>query len=315
MQQNPQQEDPQRGVARSATPRPFTGLVAYPPTPFDASGAVDTATLRELVTRPAEGGADAVAVLGTSGSGVYLDAGERRTVVQHAVRALRGTGVPLHAAVSALSTRDAVAAARDAVDAGADGVLVSPVGYVPLTDEEVVPHVAAVAAAAGVPVCFYNNPTTTRYDVTLPVLRELAASGAMAAVKDTATGPEPWRERLAGYRDAGLPCAVGLSRDVLLLGAGSAADAWHSGVAALLPTAYVRLRAAVVAGDGPGAERWAGFLRPVVEELARLRPITGLHALAAAVGVPAGAPREPLRPAPDEAVRRLRELVAAVPAR
>ncbi|WP_432506762.1 dihydrodipicolinate synthase family protein [Kineococcus arenarius] len=309
MQQNPQQ-DPQGGA-----PRPFTGLVAYPPTPFDASGAVDTAALRELVTRAAAGGADAVAVLGSSGSGVYLDADERRTVVRHAARALRGSGVPLHAAVSALATRDAVSAARDAVDAGAEGVLVSPVGYVPLTDEEVVPHVAAVSAAAGVPVCFYNNPTTTRYDVTLPVLRELAGAGALAAVKDTAAGPEQWRERLAGYRDAGLPCAVGLSRDVLLVGAGSAADAWHSGVAALLPGAYARLRAAVVAGDGPEAERWTGFLRPVVEELARLRPIAGLHALAAALGVPAGAPRAPLRPAPGAAVRRFRELVAAAPAR
>lgn len=300
-------------------PRPFTGVVAYPVTPFDERGDVAHDVLRQLVSGLCGSRVDAVAVLGTSGSGMYLDRPERRTVVQGAVRARDDAGVrtgggavPVYAAVSALATREAVTLARDAVDAGADGVLVAPVGYLPLTDEEVTEHVTAVLTAVDVPVCFYNNPTTTRYDVTLPVLQRLCVDGGLVAIKDTAVDETAWCSRVAGYGRGGLACAVGLSRDALLLSARSPVDAWHSGVAGVLPDAYAGLRSALLDDDEQHVARWTSVLRPVVDELARWRPIAGLHALYVAAGVPAAAPRRPLLAAPEAAVNRFRELLARV---
>lgn len=51
--------------------------------------------------------------------------------------------------------------ARDAAEAGADGLLLAPVSYQKLTEEEVYQHFEAVATAGGLPLCIYNNPGTT----------------------------------------------------------------------------------------------------------------------------------------------------------
>lgn len=289
----------------------FRGVIAYPPTPFDHAGDVRPQVLEQLVAQLAGSGVDGIALLGSSGSGMYLSRDERRSLVRHGASASGST--PLYVVVSALTTRETIECALQAADAGADGVLVAPVCYVPLTDDEVVEHVVAVATAAPVPVSFYNNPTTTRYDITLTALQRLLTLGAVAGLKDTAPDAEQWAERQAGYRAAGVTVPVGLSRDALILSARSAGDAWHSGVAALVPEAYVGLRAALVAGDDVVVERWTAFLQPIVDELARCRPLAGLHALAVAAGVAAGVPRRPLPPAGDAVVERFRRLLSTKP--
>lgn len=53
--------------------------------------------------------------------------------------------------------------ARDAQEAGASGLLLAPVSYAPLTDEEVFQHFGAVVEAGRLLMCIYNNPRTTRF--------------------------------------------------------------------------------------------------------------------------------------------------------
>lgn len=45
----------------------------------------------------------------------------------------------------------------------ADGLLLAPMSYTPLTEEEVFQHFQAVAAASELPLCIYNNLSTTRF--------------------------------------------------------------------------------------------------------------------------------------------------------
>ena len=68
----------------------FHGLSAFPITPADASGIVDTGALATLLGRIEAAGADSIGLLGSTGAYAFLSRQERR----RAVEAAMGGGVP-----------------------------------------------------------------------------------------------------------------------------------------------------------------------------------------------------------------------------
>ncbi|WP_247829007.1 dihydrodipicolinate synthase family protein [Arthrobacter antioxidans] len=287
----------------------FTGLIAYPLTPFLPDGSVSFADLRGLVEGLASSGVDAVTVLGSSGSFAYLDRGERARVARTAIDALDGR-LPVAVGISSVGTREVLEAATDAQAAGASGLVLSPVSYVPLTDDEVLAQVRAVDEATDLPICLYNNPGTTQFDYSLQVVAELSSLPDVVAFKDTAADAVTFNARYAELaRLVPAPFSHGVSGDLLMMTGEVAADAWHSGPAALLPAYYSRLRAAVVAGDRAETERVRHVLVPLVDHVAGLRRISGLHLLARACGIAAGDPRPPLLPSPGSELRDLGRLL------
>ena len=98
----------------------FTGLSAFPLTPADAEGVVDTAALGVLLDRLCGAKVASIGVLGSTGGYAYLDRIERQRAVDAAVECVAGR-VPLIVGVGALRTSWAQELARDAERAGADG--------------------------------------------------------------------------------------------------------------------------------------------------------------------------------------------------
>lgn len=286
----------------------FTGVVAYPVTPFDSQGAVNCAELKLLVGRLAQSGVDTVTVLGSSGSFAYLDVNERLRVLEAAVEAA-GDQLPVAVGISAVATRDVIAGARAAERAGAAGVVLSPVSYLPLTDDEVAALVEEVADATSLPICLYNNPTTTQFSFGLELIARLSAIPTVSAFKDTAETPGVFAERVRGLQTLlDRPISHGASGDTLIATGEVTADAWHTGLAALLPASYRAFRAAVLSGDDSRISMERSRLIPVVDAVQRLRKLSGLHALAKACGVDAGDPRPPLLPIAGSEQRELARL-------
>lgn len=289
----------------------FTGVVAYPLTPFHSDGAVNPGELKLLVERLAVSGVDAITVLGSSGSFAYLDAEERKHVLADAVEAAAGR-IPVAAGISAVSTREVVAGARAAERIGADGVVLSPVSYLPLTDDELIGLVEEVAAATSLPICLYNNPSTTQFSIDVELVGRLAHVPSLVAFKDTAATPAEFRERASRLRGAlDRPISHGASSDPLIATGEVTADAWHTGLAGLLPASYVAFREAVLSGDAVRIAEERSRIVPVVQAVHRLRKLSGLHALARGCGVDAGDPRRPLLPIAGSEQRDLARLAEA----
>lgn len=160
----------------------FTGLSAFPITPADASGHVDIAVLTRLLERIHLAGADSIGLLGSTGGYAFLSRDERRRAVEAAMTGVGGK-IPVIVGVGALRTDEAQALARDARAAGADGLLLAPMSYTPLTEEEVYQHFAAVAEAGELPLCIYNNPGTTRFTFSHALIARLAKVANIVAVK------------------------------------------------------------------------------------------------------------------------------------
>ena len=160
----------------------FRGFSAFPITPSDASGVVDETALSGILEKLAINAVDSVGLLGSTGTYVYLTRAERRRAVEIAAKVLKGS-VPLMVGVGALRTDDTIALTRDAENAGADAVLLAPVSYIPLNQEEVYQHFLSVAAATALPVCIYNNPTATHFTFSDDLLARLAHVPNIHAVK------------------------------------------------------------------------------------------------------------------------------------
>ncbi|GIE78793.1 hypothetical protein Aph02nite_47430 [Actinoplanes philippinensis] len=141
----------------------FTGLSAFPLTPLD-DDRLDEHAYATLVTRLADAGVDSIGALGSTGSYAYLTRDERARAVQLAVRHAAGT--PVIAGIGALRTRHVLQHADDAQRAGAAAVLLAPVSYQPLTDDEVYHLYEQVTAALSVPLVVYDNPRTTGFTFT-----------------------------------------------------------------------------------------------------------------------------------------------------
>ena len=288
----------------------FSGVTAYPVTPLLPGGALDLDSLERSVATLARSGVDGIVVLGTSGLFAYLDAPERAEVVRTAVRAAAGSGTPVGVGISAVTTREVLQLAYSAENNGADGLVLSPVSYVPLVSPEIADQVETVASAVSLPLCLYNNPTTTGFTYPVELAAELSWLDSVVAFKDTANSGRLFHSRQLLFAQQAEPGTVhGVSRDQLMVDEHPVA-AWHSGMAALLAPQFVAYYRAVREGREAEVSAWAEALRPLMQLVGRERPLSVLYALAEVCGVRTGAPRRPLLPIPSHGKRALAEAVA-----
>src|SRR6187549_2905392 len=120
------------------------GLSAFPITPMNTNGRVDTPALRRLVAPLAAAKVDSIGLLGSTGSYPFLSRDERRRATEAAIAEVNGR-VPVLVGIGALRTNETIELARDAKAAGAGAGLLAPVSYTPLTEDEVFEHFRTVA--------------------------------------------------------------------------------------------------------------------------------------------------------------------------
>ena len=285
------------------------GLSAFPLTPTSEDG-VDLDAFAGLVGRLAAAGVGSIGALGSTGGYVYLTRAERARAARVAVEAADGT--PVVVGIGALRTRDVLALAHDAQEAGAAGVLLAPVSYQPLTPEEVFGLYEDVTRDLSVPLCVYDNPATTRFAFTDELHARIAALPRVASVKIPPVPADPVRaaERVAALR-AVLPASVGIG----VSGDPSAAagllagcDLWSSVLAGVLPGPCLRLVAAAASGSAGAARAACAELEPVWELFARHGSLRVVSALAQELGLVTGPdlprPLRGLDPAARADVRR-----------
>ncbi|WP_236552479.1 dihydrodipicolinate synthase family protein [Belnapia sp. F-4-1] len=287
-------------------PGMFRGLSAFPITPADPAGHVDTDGLVRLVQRLAAAEVDSIGLLGSTGTYAYLTRAERRRAVEAVSASLSGR-VPLIVGVGALRTDDARDLARDAEAAGADGLLLAPVSYTPLTEEEVYQHFVAVAEATPLPLCIYNNPGTTHFTFSDALVARLAQLPTVLAVKNPAPSPSEARLRHEELRARILGAfAIGYSGDwnapAAVLAGG---DAWYSVVGGLLPEPTLKLLRAAQAGDEDEVARLNARFEPLWALFKKLSSLRVVYAAASMLNLTQAQPPRPVMPLEDDNRRRV----------
>ena len=293
----------------------FTGLSAFPLTPTTAGGDLDARRLETFLDGIAGAGVDSVGLLGSTGGYPYLTPDERKEVLRVAKDSVAGR-VPIIVSVGALRTDVAEDLARDAKAAGADGLLLAPVSYQPLTEEEVFRHFEAVAHAGDLPLCIYNNPGTTKFTFSDALIERLARIPAVQAVKMPPLADDGFAgqmDRLSAMTPEGF--AIGHSGDwgakeALLAGAAC----WYSVAAGLLPEQAVALTRAAQAGDRAEAERIDLAFQPLWSLFRRFGSYRVMFTMAELLGHGQLRPPRPVLPLPEEERVSVNEALESVTA-
>ena len=290
---------------------PRRKLSAFPITPADADGRVDVPALRRLLTPLARAGVDSIGLLGSTGSYPYLTRAERRRALD---AALAEVGAPILVGVGALRTDEAVRLAQDARAAGAAVGLLAAVSYTPLNDDEVLEHVATVAHEGGLPLCIYDNPSTTHFAVSPALLGRLSQLEGVIAAKSPASGPDLVAAQVGELRGrVSESFSLGFSGDwnateALLAGG----DAWYSVAAGLIPERMVAIVRAVSDGDAAEARRLDGALQPLWDLFKAHSSLRVVYAALDILGLCHAVPPRPILPLPAAARRRVAETLAVL---
>ena len=179
---------------------------------------------------------DSIGALGSTGSYAYLSREERAR--RPGSRSSAAGGVPVMVGIGAVRTEHVIAHAHDAQAAGAAAVMLAPVSYQPLTEDEVYGLFADVTAELSVPLCVYDNPGTTHFTFSDDLHARVAALPGVRAIKLPGEGAADrigaLRPRVAGAsrsasaatsspprrwtpaRTCGSACSAGCSREAAL---------------------------------------------------------------------------------------------------
>lgn len=184
---------------------------------------------------------------GSLGEAATLTFDEKIAVVRTAVTAV-GERAPVVLGIASLSTFEAVALARAAEQAGAQGLMVLP-PYVYTSDwREMKAHVSAVIAATSLSCMLYNNPIAYKTDFLPEQIAELAAEHAnLHAVKESSGDVR----RITAIRvvcGRRLDVLVGMD-DAIVEGVYAGAVGWIAGLVNAFPEESVALFEHASRGD------------------------------------------------------------------
>lgn len=158
-------------------------------TPFAANGDVALDAVESLATDYLERGAAGLVPMGTTGESPAVDADERRAIIDVCARVCAERGGQVIVGAGTNSTRTTVTQVASLGDVpGLTAALVVVPYYVRPSQEGIVEHFRAVAAAAPVPIVIYNIAYRTGRNLEPGPMLELAAMNNIAGVKQAATG-------------------------------------------------------------------------------------------------------------------------------
>jgi len=160
----------------------FEGLGVALVTPY-RKGAVDTDAAAKLAERLVERGVRALYPCGCTGEATSLTREERTRLIRAVVEAVRGKAAVI-AGTGTANTDETIEFSKEAIQLGADAVMVITPYSVRPTQEGLLAHYRAVAAAIDRPMVLYNVPTRTGSSIAPDTVAKLAENPRIAAIKE-----------------------------------------------------------------------------------------------------------------------------------
>lgn len=240
------------------------GLSAFPLTPLK-DDRVDEGAFTTLVQRLAAARVDSITALGSTGSYAYLSVDERARVAQLAVE--HAGDVPVFIGVGALRTSQVLQNITHAEAAGARGVLIAPMSYQPLREDDVFGLFRTVKEHTKLPVIVYDNPGTTHFTFSTELYGRIAELPGVASIKIPGVPLDPAEAaaRVSEIR-AAVPehVTIGVSGDAFAAaGLRAGCDAWYSVIGGTLPSPALAITGAALDGRADEALELSERLAPL----------------------------------------------------
>jgi 5-dehydro-4-deoxyglucarate dehydratase len=286
-----------------------SGLLSFPVTHFADDLSFDEAGYRKHLAWLAQYPVAGLFAAGGTGEGFSLTLEETDQVVRTAVHEVAGA-VPVLAPATG-STANAIAQAKAARAAGADGLLLMPPYLTEASQAGLVEHVSRVCEATDLGVVVYSRANAVLRDEAVAVLAD--RNPTLIGFKDGVGSIEQMTRTYARVGDrlmyvGGLPTAETFALPLLQLGVSTYSSALFN----FVPQWAIEFYDAVVAQDRDEVyRRLEEFVLPYLD----IRDRTQGYAVSivkgglAAIGRPAGPVRPPLTDLREDEVAELKDLI------
>ncbi|WP_162742395.1 dihydrodipicolinate synthase family protein [Nitratireductor sp. OM-1] len=258
----------------------FSGVFVVMLTPFDGGGRVDLDTVDALVDFYCDAGVDGIFPCGSAGEALHLDLSQKEALINRVASRAAGRTQVLPGAIAA-NSRDALAIARLARDAGCNGIVTPPPIYYRFEPAYLRQYFRDVIEGAGLPIVLYNIPAYAQ-PLTPELFGELAQYPAVAGLKDSSGSMVDYLHFLDRIRATGRQIGLMTGREELLyasLAVGGSGS--MSAINAVVPEVMVRIRDLFRAGKLAEANTLQMSLMELIQALYAVQvPIAFREALA-----------------------------------
>jgi 4-hydroxy-2-oxoglutarate aldolase len=256
-------------------------------TPFTRGGEIDTRAHTHNLKVLADAGIHGFVIGGSNGEGPYLEPGDRHRLV----KAGRRRKAHFMVGIAAESTRVAVNQVEEAIDAGADTVLVlTPTTLARGRDEAVHRFYRTIADVSTVPVFLYSVPSVTGYSLPVELVWRLSRHENIIGMKDS-SGDVVRLQSIIDAAPSDFLLYSGSSRALtaaMAIGCHGAITGSGNYVPQLV------LQTLVTAKEDPSKARKLQKRLSAISADVEAHGVPGVKAAAKAAGLDPGHPREPL---------------------
>jgi 1-pyrroline-4-hydroxy-2-carboxylate deaminase len=284
----------------------WAGVFPAITTPFHPDLSVDYETFGAQARWLIECGCDGIVALGSLGEAPTLTREEKIAILKQARQSL-SEQAPLIAGISSPSTAEAVWLAKEAHQAGVDGLMVLP----PLVYRgdwcETQAHLGAIFQATPLSAMLYNNPVAYGTDIVPEQIVELRAQHEnFHAVKES-SGEIRRITSLKHLAGNSLAIFVGMD-DVVVESVAAGAVGWIAGLVNAFPEESVRLFQLAQSGPSPELDALYAWFLPLL----RLDTVPKFVQIIKQVQEECGGPSARVRPPRLELTGVEREEIAAL---
>lgn len=270
----------------------FVALV----TPMNEDGSIDFGGFQALLDFHAGHGTSAVLIMGSTGEVSMLDPDERRRIIAETSKMPRG-GMDVWYGCTGGNTEQTIAYCRYAAEQGADGAIIAAPAYILAPAQDIVDYFLEVADAVELSIGIYNNPPRVKTDLDHVALAKLGRHPNIVINKESTSRVGQVARTIAEKPDMSLMCCdspnLGLVVPLMALGGHGTANMCGNVIPREMATISTPWRSWEEASAC--REAWLTNL-PLLHFLySAVNPVP-LKSLMAALGLPAGPPRRPLKP-------------------
>ena len=287
----------------------FHGVFPYLVSPVLSDGQIDAPVLERLCEDLIGAGVHGLAPLGSTGEFAYLNAQQRRRVVEVVVSVARGR-VPVVAGVAATTIVDAQAQAREYAALGCDGILAIMEAYFPIADDGVYAYFKAIADAVDLPVVLYTNPNFQRSDLSLPVIEKLSHVPNIGYIKDASSNTGRLLSilnRVEGRMQV-FAASAHVPTCVMMLGG----VGWMAGPACVAPRQSVQLYELCKRGDWAAAMQLQRPLWALNQAFAKFNLAACIKGGLQLQGYPVGDPLAPQAPLTPQGLQEVGQMLRSI---
>ena len=287
----------------------LTGSFVALLTPFNRDGSVDFDGIRTHIAFQASHGTSAVLLMGSTGEASMLTPEEKKAIISRAV-AFKKDGMQLWFGCTGANTELTLSTVKHACEEGADGIVVTIPGYVVPSEAEAVDYFTEIADASSVPVGIYNNPTRVKTDLSADAMIALAEHENVVLLKEATSRGNQIAQVARANQHLSIMCCdspnLGLVMQVMSLGGHGTANMGGNIIPAEMATISTPWQSMQ---DAQAFRDTYLHVLPLLHfNYSAINPVA-VKSLAAALGLPAGPFRRPLKPLAPDALARGLELV------